>query len=81
MLEPIEECRLEDSAAAKKGVAGEPDKLGFAEAETPRGFELFPQLLDVDDFAELHGGGAIDERECGAGAGKFFQMNWSMRSL
>ena len=70
VLQPIEEGRLEDAAAAEEAVAGEPDQFGLAETQLARGFKLLAQLCEADDFAQAHRRGAIDERECGAGAGE-----------
>ena len=81
VLEPVEKCGLEDSAAAEKVLPASQTSSDLRKRRLARGFELLPQLIDADDFAQAHGRGAIDEREGGARAGKFFQMNWSMRSL
>ena len=66
MLEPVKEGGFEDAAAAEEGVAGEPDQLGFAEAEPPRGFKLLAQVFHFDNFTQANGGSAIDEGERGA---------------
>src|SRR5277367_3938647 len=62
-FEPFEEGRFEDAAVSIEGVAGEPDEFGFVETELSGVLELFAKFIDVDDVAETHFAGAIDERE------------------
>ncbi len=61
VLEPVEEGGLEDAAGAVEGIAGEPDELGFAEAELGDVLHLLAQSFDGDLVGELDRDGAVED--------------------
>ena len=72
VLEPVEECGLEDSAGAVEGVAGQPDQFRFVQAELARGFQLLAKLADIHDVSQGNVVRAIHQGEGGAGGGVMF---------
>src|SRR5580698_5563761 len=63
VVEPVQEVGLEDPAAAKEGVAGQPDELRFQEAQAAHVLQLLQNLFARNHIGEANRRRAIAHRK------------------
>src|SRR5580692_6793511 len=69
-FQPFQKRRLEDAPPSIERVARQPDQLGLMEAQLSGFFQLFAQLLNVDDVTQTHRARTIEQSERGLGRAK-----------
>ncbi len=63
MVQPLQEVRLEDAAAAEEGVAGQPDQLRFQKAQAAHVLQLLQYLFARNHVGQPQRRGSVAHRE------------------